>query len=393
MPFAIGQYLHQPKAALAPGSWLGMLGGGQLGRMFCFEAHALGYKVCVLDPDKQSPAGAVADKHICADYLDESALRQLADLCPAITTEFENVPAQALVQLAARRIVSPAAQCVTIAQNRIAEKAFFIQANIPTAPYVAIESATDLAKVTPDFLPGILKSASLGYDGKGQIKVASQLELVYGWHTLKQVPCVLEKRLDLAQELSVLVARGFDGVMCTYPVAQNVHHNGILATSTHPANISSALALQATEAAMAVAQQIQYVGLLCIEFFVLADGSLVANEMAPRPHNSGHYTIDACWASQFEQQVRVMAGLPLASTQLHSKAVMLNLLGDAWLSKEGELREPDWPFVLRQPQAKLHLYGKAQARAGRKMGHITVLGDDAVQVAARISEHLGLPKI
>ncbi len=387
---SIGQYLHRPKVPLAPGSWLGLLGGGQLGRMFCFEAHMLGYKVCVLDPDKQSPAGAVADKHICADYLDPLALKQLADLCQAVTTEFENVPAAALEQLAARVIVSPAAACVTVAQNRIAEKAFFEQAGIACAPYVVIESATDLAKVTASFLPGILKSARMGYDGKGQIRVASHLEAVYGWNTLKQAPCVLEKRLDLAQELSVLVARSFDGTMAVFPVAQNVHHNGILAKSIHPAQVSAALAQQATQAAKAVADTLNYVGLLCIEFFVLADGSLVANEMAPRPHNSGHYTIDACWASQFEQQVRVMAGLALASTQQHSPAVMLNLLGDAWLAN-GTAQEPDWAFVLKHPQAKLHLYGKTEARAGRKMGHITVLGEEAQAIAASISQHLRLP--
>jgi 5-(carboxyamino)imidazole ribonucleotide synthase len=385
-----GQYLHQPKVPLAPGSWLGMLGGGQLGRMFCFEAHSLGYKVCVLDPDKQSPAGAVADKHIYADYLDPIALKQLADLCQAVTTEFENVPAAALEQLAARVIVSPAAACVTTAQNRIAEKAFFKQAGIACAPYVVIESATDLAKVTPGYLPGILKSARLGYDGKGQIKVASQMELVYGWHTLKQTPCVLEKRLDLAQELSVLVARGFDGAMAVFPVAQNVHHNGILAKSVHPAPVSAGLFEQATQAAKAIAQTLNYVGLLCIEFFVLADGSLVANEMAPRPHNSGHYTIDACWASQFEQQVRAMAGLPLASTHQHSCAVMLNLLGDAWLVN-GTACEPDWAFVLKHPQAKLHLYGKTEPRLGRKMGHITIVGDQAQAIADSVSQHLRLP--
>ncbi len=389
--FAAGQYPHQPLAPLPPGSWLGMLGGGQLGRMFCFEAHALGYKVCVLDPDKQSPAGSVADKHICADYLDTAALKQLGDLCAAITTEFENVPAAALEQLAAKKIVSPASECVIVAQNRVAEKTFFKQAGIATAPYVVVESAPDLGKVGPSMLPGILKTARLGYDGKGQIKVASQLELVYGWHTLKQDLCVLEKRLDLAAELSVLVARGFDGAMTCFPISQNIHHAGILAKSIHPAPISKPMADQVVQAAKAVAQHLNYIGLLCIEFFVLADGSLVANEMAPRPHNSGHYSIDACWASQFEQQVRVMAGLPLASTAQHSPAVMVNLLGDAWLGKDSLPREPDWAFVLGFPEAKLHLYGKAQARPGRKMGHITVLGNQASAIADKISQHLGLP--
>jgi 5-(carboxyamino)imidazole ribonucleotide synthase len=370
---------------LPPGSWLGMLGGGQLGRMFCMAAHALGYKVCVVDPDKNSPAGVIADLHLCADYLDEAALTELARLCPAITTEFENVPAAALERLAKKRFVSPSATCVAIAQDRIAEKKFFNDAGIATAPYAAIESAQIIPSLDLIMYPGILKTARLGYDGKGQVRVSSRVELALAWGNLKQVPCVVEKRLDLAKELSVVVVRGADGTTVAYPPSENIHVGGILARSIHPAQVKDGLARQAIESATALANAMQYVGVLCIEFFVLGDGSLVVNEMAPRPHNSGHYSIDACYCSQFEQQVRAMAGLPLGGTQLHSAAVMLNLLGDAWANGE-----PDWAFVLKYPNAKLHLYGKEAARPGRKMGHITLLGDQAKEVADAIAQHLKL---
>jgi 5-(carboxyamino)imidazole ribonucleotide synthase len=370
---------------LLPGSWLGMLGGGQLGRMFCMEAHALGYKVCVVDPDKNSPAGNIADRHICADYLDDAALTELARLCPAITTEFENVPAAALERLAKKRFVSPSAACVAIAQDRIAEKKFFNDAGIATAPYAAIESANIIPSLDLIMYPGILKTARMGYDGKGQVRVASRLELAMAWANLKQVPCVVEKRLDLAKELSVVVVRGADAQTVAYPPSENIHVEGILARSIHPARVDATLATKAVDSAKALANAMQYVGVLCIEFFVLGDGSLVVNEMAPRPHNSGHYSIDACYCSQFEQQVRAMAGLPLGSTELHSPAVMLNILGDAWANGE-----PNWAFVLRHPTAKLHLYGKQAARPGRKMGHITVVGADAQQVADAIALHLKL---
>ncbi len=375
---------------LAPGAWLGMLGGGQLGRMFCMAAHAMGFKVLVLDPDKDSPAGRVADRHICADYLDDSALAELARVCPAVSTEFENVPAAALERLAKKRFVSPTAACVAIAQDRIAEKKFFNDAGIATAPYAAIESANIIPSLDLVIYPGILKTARMGYDGKGQVRVASRVELAMAWANLKQVPCVVEKRLDLAKELSVVVVRGANGETRAYPPAENIHVDGILARSIHPARIDSALTTRAVDSAIALAKAMQYVGVLCIEFFVLRDGSLVVNEMAPRPHNSGHYSIDACYCSQFEQQVRAMSGLPLGSTELHSPAVMLNLLGDVWHTSS-QKQEPDWAAVLSEPKAKLHLYGKESARAGRKMGHITVLGPEAETIANRLSKHLGLP--
>ena len=359
--------------------------------MFCMAAQSMGYRVCVLDPGDDSPAGSVADRHLRADYLDLHALDELAALAGAVTTEFENVPARALEHLAARCVVSPAAASVAIAQDRIAEKAFVRDAGIDVAPYRAVHGEADLAAAEDTLFPAILKVARLGYDGKGQARVRDRTEALAAFRSFGGVPCVLEKRLDLAMELSVVLARGFDGVSVAYPVADNVHRGGILAVSSVPARIDPAVARTATEATLAVADRLGYVGVLCVEFFLLADGRLVVNEMAPRPHNSGHYTIDACVTSQFEQQARVLAGLPLGAVALHGPAVMLNLLGDAWHPGAGDaIVEPDWRIVLRHPRAKLHLYGKSQPRRGRKMGHVTVLGEDAAAVAAEIERDLGI---
>ena len=383
------------RGPLPPGSWLGMLGGGQLGRMFSSAAHNLGYRVCVLDPASDSPAGCVADRHIQADYLDSEALDQLSTSCSAVTTEFENVPAQSLTDLAQNISVSPSGYAVSIAQDRIKEKQFIAASGSAVAPYCVIESVGDIAKASANLFPGILKSARLGYDGKGQHRVNDSAQLAAAWAAMGSVACVLEKRLNLVKEISVVVARGYDGQMATFPVAENIHVNGILAVSTIPANIDQAQAHQATEATMKIAQALDYVGVLCVEFFVVSDAdavddyaalSLIVNEMAPRPHNSGHYTIDACVTSQFEQQVRTMAGLPLGSTWQHSPAVMLNILGDAWVNGN----EPNWASALARPEVKLHLYGKSEARAGRKMGHITIVGNDASLLAKDIASELNL---
>jgi 5-(carboxyamino)imidazole ribonucleotide synthase len=388
---------HRPVCALPPGSWLGLLGGGQLGRMFCMAAQSLGFRVCVLDPGEDSPAGSVADRHLRADYLDPAALDELARTCSATTTEFENVPAGALERLARDRIVSPAAAAVAIAQDRIAEKAFVRDAGIEVAPYCTVNAEVDLLAADPALFPAILKAARLGYDGKGQARVADRAQAIEAFRGFGGVPCVLEKRLALAMEVSVVVARGFDGVSLAWPVVENAHRDGILAVSVAPARIDATAARRATAAALEVVAALDYVGVLCLEFFVLADGRLVVNEMAPRPHNSGHYTIDACVTSQFEQQARVLAGLPLGSVHQHSPAVMVNLLGDCWFPAgrdvaQGPL-EPDWRVVLGHPRAKLHLYGKAQARRGRKMGHVTVLGDtlaECLETAAAIERDLGI---
>ena len=387
--------MHRPMPPLPPGAWLGLLGGGQLGRMFCFAAQSLGYKVCVLDPGADSPAGSVADRHLQADYLDAAALDELARTCRAATTEFENVPAQALERLARDIAVAPRASAVAIAQDRIAEKAFIARAGIEVAPYRAVLGEADLLDAEPSLFPAILKAARLGYDGKGQARVADRAAALEAFRAMGGVPCVLEQRLALALEVSVLVARGFDGEVRAWPVAENEHRGGILALSTVPARIDAALAARATDGALAIAVALDYVGVLCVEFFVLADGRLVVNELAPRPHNSGHWTIDACITSQFEQQARVLAGLPLGGVRQHSAAVMVNLLGDVWFRGTDRASEPDWAAVLGRPQAKLHLYGKAEARPGRKMGHVTVVGetaDEAVAVAAAIERDLGIAR-
>ncbi len=376
---------------------LGVMGGGQLGRMFVQSAQRLGYRTVVLDPDGASPAGAVAHEQVVGGYLDANALSSLAVRCAAVTTEFENVPAPALRTLAASVRVAPAAAAVDICQDRAAEKRHFQQAGVPCAPFAMVETAADLAR--PDLLallPGILKTARLGYDGKGQAAVATAADLSAAWGVLKNAPCVLEKRLPLRRELSVIVARGFDGSIVQLPVQQNLHRGGILAVTQVPAvDIPEAAAHRACVQARGLAASMDYVGVLCVEFFLLEDGSLVANEMAPRPHNSGHYSIDACDLSQFDLQVRTLAGLPLVAPRLHSAAVMLNLLGDLWFADAGAVAgTPDWAAVLALPGVHLHLYGKAEPRPGRKMGHLTVTAGDAATaraVALQAAGSLGLP--
>ncbi|MBL8381658.1 MAG: 5-(carboxyamino)imidazole ribonucleotide synthase [Burkholderiales bacterium] len=366
---------------IPPGAWLGLLGGGQLGRMFCMAAQSMGYKVAVLDPGSESPAGSVADLHICRDYLDPQGLEELARLAKGVTTEFENVPAKALEFLAGHCLVSPMAASVAIAQDRIREKQFVAGAGIGVAPHAVVRHAADLDAVDAALFPGILKVARLGYDGKGQARVASAAEARAAYARFGDVPCVLERMLPLKLEISVVVARARDGATATYPVAENEHKGGILDTSIVPARIAPALAAQATRAALSIAAALDYVGVLCVEFFVLEDDRLIVNELAPRPHNSGHYSIDACVTSQFEQQARVLAGLPLGDTRQHTPAVMLNILGDAWRGAHAG-QAPDWAAVLAHGAAKLHLYGKSQARPGRKMGHVTVLGASQAEALA-----------
>ncbi|WP_198970857.1 5-(carboxyamino)imidazole ribonucleotide synthase [Xylophilus sp. ASV27] len=353
---------------------LGVLGGGQLGRMFVHAAQSMGFFTAVLDPDPASPAGRVSHHHVQTDYLDPQGLAQLAGLCAAVTTEFENVPAAALAALAERLPVAPAAAAVAIAQDRAAEKAHFVRCGVPCAPYAVIETAAQLAAVDAALLPGILKTARLGYDGKGQVRVADRAALADAWARLQHAPCVLEQMLPLAAECSVILARGADGTVVHLPVQRNLHRDGILAvTEVYEGNIPPAQEQSGLHAAKSIADGLDYVGVLCVEFFLLQDGRLVVNEIAPRPHNSGHYSIDACDLSQFELQVRAMAGLPLVAPRQHSPAVMLNLLGDLWRAPgASEARTPPWDRVLALPGAHLHLYGKQTPARGRKMGHLTL---------------------
>ena len=357
---------------------LGVMGGGQLGRMFVQAAQAMGYFTAVLDPDAASPAGLVSHHHIQTDYLDEQGLAQLMQRCAAITTEFENVPAPALVTLGAHRPVAPASESVAIAQDRAAEKAHFVRCGVPVAPHALIGSPAQLAAVRAELLPGILKTARMGYDGKGQIRVKTREELTAAWDQLKNVPCVLEKMLPLQAECSVIVARGADGQMVNFPVQSNLHRDGILAvTRVYEGAVPLDVVAQAVAATRAIADGLHYVGVLCVEFFLLEGGQLVVNEMAPRPHNSGHYTMNACDQSQFELQVRTLAGLPLTQPRQHSSAIMLNLLGDLWpeVTPTGKgPTTPAWAQVLALPGTHLHLYGKLSARPGRKMGHLNITG-------------------
>ena len=362
-----------PNQPLLPGSTLGVLGGGQLGRMFVHQAQAMGYFTAVLDADPTSPAGLVSHHHIQTGYEDPAGLAELARLSDAVTTEFENVPAAALATLAERRPVSPAASAVSVAQDRVREKAHFVACGVPCAPYAMVETAEQLAAVPVDLLPGILKTARMGYDGKGQLRVKTPAELTAAWDAVGQVPCVLEKMLPLALECSVIVARGVDGAVVNLPVQRNLHRDGILVvTEVYASNLPLALMQQAVAAAISIANGLQYVGVLCVEFFVLQDGSLVVNEIAPRPHNSGHYSQNACDVSQFELQVRTMARLPLTQPRQHSPAVMLNLLGDLWFAQGETEQTPPWAEVLALPGAHLHLYGKHDAKRGRKMGHLNI---------------------
>lgn len=383
-------------------TWLGIMGGGQLGRMFAHAAQAMGYKVAVLEPQADSPAGQVADKQFEAAYTDEKALAELAALSVAVSTEFENVPAQSLKFLAERSFVAPGAEAVSIAQDRVREKQFFTRValenaaqGVMPAPHAVIEDTAGLDRVDAALLPGILKTARMGYDGKGQVRVKTAEELRTAFAGMGGVTCVLEKMLPLAYEISVLAARGVDGEAVVYPIAENVHRDGILFTTTVPSpNVSSGIAERAQQSALAIIAELGYVGVLCIEFFVLKDGSLVVNEMAPRPHNSGHYTMDACVTSQFQQQARAMAQLPLGDVRQHSPSVMLNILGDVWFDASGKTREPAWDKVLALRGAHLHLYGKAEARRGRKMGHVTFVAVTLEEAQANLHAAcaiLGIP--
>ena len=357
---------------ISPGATLGLLGGGQLGRMFTAAARRMGYEVIVLDPDHLSPAGTLANRHIQADYRDETALRQLGEAAAAVTTEFENVPAASLEYLRRFRPVRPGPEAVALTQDRVTEKTFAREHGLGTAGFHAISSESDLAAAyTSVGAPALLKTSRLGYDGKGQAPVNSLEELRRWFAEFGNQPCILERRVKLDIEVSVVLARSEDGAIVTFPVAENRHVDGILETSVVPAGIDSTLSEKAQKMAASLARAMGYVGTMAVEFFV-SDGELLVNEIAPRPHNSGHYTLDACATDQFEEQVRALAGLPLGEPTLLSPVAMVNLLGDLW-----DGGEPRWARALADPRVKLHLYGKKEPRPGRKMGHLTVLAKSA----------------
>ena len=366
---------------ITPPATLGILGGGQLGRYFVMAARTMGYGTVVLEPDPGAPAGKVADEHIVAAFDDESALKHLAAACAVVTTEFENPPAAAMEFLALHTAVAPSGSAVAIAQDRRTEKAFLCAAGVPLAPWAVIEADAHVDTAFEFRYPAILKTARLGYDGKGQRAVASPDDLGDAWLELNRQPCVLEQRLQLDGEVSVVLARDARGDTATYPVAHNTHVNGILDCTVVPFPDNGA-----TDLADRIATALDYVGVLAVEMFIV-DGQLLVNELAPRPHNSGHWTLDAARTNQFEQQVRAVCGVGLGDPSVTVPAVaMVNLLGDLW--NDGE---PDWSGVLAEPAASLHLYGKSMPRPGRKMGHITVTAatpDKAQQRAMTLRSRL-----
>ena len=373
---------------LLPGATLGVVGGGQLGRMFTLAARVMGYKVVVLDPDPDSPAGQVADTHLKADYTDAVALLRMGSLCDAVTTEFENVPAQSMDMLSKHCPVAPSASALAVAQDRLEEKTRAREFGCVTAPFANIESEADLDMAWEQVgAPALLKTRRLGYDGKGQARVNSREELRDAFRKLGRAPCLLEGFLPVEREVSVILARNAKVEVAFFPVAENQHRQGILDISIVPARVPDSLADEARDMAAHLARGLDYVGVMAVEFFVLQDGHIVFNEMAPRPHNSGHYTLNACATDQFQQQVRALCDMPLGDARLLSPVVMVNLLGDVWTP------EPRWEELLKHPGVQLHLYGKVEARPGRKMGHYNCLApsvDAALALALETRASLGI---
>lgn len=389
------------KQPLLPPATIGILGSGQLGRMLALAARAMGYRVHVYSPDRHSPAGQLADREFVAAYDDLDAVRQFAQGVDVVTYEFENVPAATAVACREFVPLRPGPHVLHVAQNRLREKQFFVSQGLPTAPFVAVGSLEHLlAGLETIGAPAILKTASSGYDGKGQVKIANgqwpmanrQSQAAAAWDAINHQPAILEGFVEFEREVSVVAARGIDGAFAHYGLIHNDHANHILDVSQAPADVLPEVAEEAVEMARTVLEGLDVVGVLCVEFFLLANGRLLLNEIAPRPHNSGHLTIEACMTSQFEQQLRAVCGLPLGDARYHSPAAMANLLGDLWFP-HAALRAPEspnWTAVLaHHPTIKLHLYGKTEARPGRKMGHITALAETAAAAAILVRQARG----
>ena len=364
--------------ALLPGATIGVMGGGQLGRMFAIAARRMGYRVHTFSPEKDGPAAQFSDQATAASYEDEEALTNFAREIDVLTFEFENIPAATIEWASRGRIVRPRGEILLIAQNRLREKEFLSDAGFPVAPFRRVANATDLTRAVETIgRPAILKGAAFGYDGKGQQRIDPGTELATIWTGREDELCVLESVIDFEKEISVIVARGPDGATAVFPVCENIHRNHILDVTLAPAQIEERVASAARELACEVATSLDLIGLLTVEMFLNRDDGLIINELAPRPHNSGHWTIEGCVTSQFEQQVRAVCGLPLGATGLLRPAAMVNLLGDIW-----SRGEPNWPGALAEPNVHLHLYGKRQPRPGRKMGHLTAVAETAGAAAA-----------
>jgi 5-(carboxyamino)imidazole ribonucleotide synthase len=371
---------------IAPGATIGVLGGGQLGRMFGIAARRLGYRVHTYEAAPDSPAGQISDREFTGAYTDEAAIAEFLDSVDVVTFEFENIPAEVINRIAKRKPIRPRSEVLHICQNREREKTFLATRGYPLGPFLVIRGDADLRAGLQELgCPAVLKTADFGYDGKGQQKIGAAAEADFT--PFIGGKAVLEKWVDFQCEISVIAARGMDGALCTFPAAENIHSRHILDYSLVPARVPDRIQQEASEIARSIAADLEVVGLIAVEFFVTSQGDLLVNELAPRPHNSGHYTFDACVTSQFEQQLRAVCGYPFGSRELLAPAVMVNLLGDLW--KDGS--PPDWSPVLDHPRAKLHLYGKLEGRPGRKMGHYCVLGptlDEAFRVALNIKSQL-----
>ena len=365
---------------IAPGAVLGVLGGGQLGRMFTIAARRMGYRVHTFSPDEDTPTGQVADVEVSASYDDLDALRAFARKVQVVTFEFENVPSEAIAAIEEFAPVRPSGAALHVAQQRAREKSFLADRGIPTAPFASAFTLDELWDgVARVGTPAVIKTAAFGYDGKGQHKVSSQADVGHIWTAIGHQPAVVERFISLQAEISVIAARGLNGDVREYPPFENRHANHILDLTTAPASIPPAVAAKASEITRAILEELQYVGVLCVEFFLSTEGEVLVNELAPRPHNSGHLTFDAAITSQFEQQVRAICGLPLGSTELPRPAAMANLLGELW-----EDGEPNWAAACRYPDVKLHLYGKSEPRPGRKMGHLTATGPSVAEAQDRV---------
>ena len=374
---------------ILPGATVGILGSGQLGRMFAIAARRMGYRVHTFSPDTDTPTGQVADLEIVAPYEDLDAVRRFARQVRVVTFEFENVPAETAAAAAESTQVRPRGEVLHTTQNRLREKNFLASNGFPLAPFRPVRSLEDLTRGLAEIGPkAILKTAGFGYDGKGQIKIHALSAAEEAWRRMNGQECVLESWIEFEKEVSVVAVRGVDGSFVHYGVVENDHKNHILDLTRAPGRVSPELAAEAIEIARAVLEKLEVVGVLCVEFFVTTNGKLLINELAPRPHNSGHFTFDACVTSQFEQQLRAACGLPLGSTELLRPAAMSNLMGDLW-----DHGEPNWAAALSLPNVKLHLYGKMSARPGRKMGHLTALGEtaDEAVAAAIAARNLLLP--
>ena len=371
---------------ICPGSTIGVLGGGQLGRMFGIAARRMGYRVHTYESTPDSPAGQVSDREFTGSYTDEAALQEFVRSVDVITFEFENIPSSVIDRLAQEKPVHPRSEVLHICQNREREKQFLAEHGYPHVPFRIVTSEQEIREGLAALgTPAVLKSADFGYDGKGQQKIENPDRIDIS--TLAGRKGILEKWIDFDCELSVVCARGVDGQLSTFPPAENIHHRHILDYSIAPARLPEPLQREATDIAKSLAKDLEVVGLVAVEFFLTTSGRLLVNELAPRPHNSGHYTFDACITSQFEQQLRAVCGLPLGQPDQLVPACMVNLLGDLWVNGH----QPDCSSILRRPNAKLHLYGKTEGRSGRKMGHYCVLGptvDEAVAEALKIKTEL-----